>query len=245
MAATPASSSGTPTSLRVQVLRELQAMIDERELRDRIDRGPLAETKGKEHWILHLLLRADELSQTHLSTLVGTAYSNLSSRLQLLEERIARVEAAEQAVGAEVKAGLEALSAALGEKVARDLGAGFEKGSERLGELLLANLETRWKPIGDSIETFARASHQLTKDVSDTYRAATQTRLLLNENSRRMIDLGRDLVALEESLKLALGKTIEEGLQPLEERIAALESRLPAVEVGNGVRAPAEPRPAD
>ncbi len=216
-------------------------MIDEREVRDRIDRGPLAETKGKEHWILHLLLRADEVSQTHLSTLVGTAYSNLSSRLQLLEERIARVEAAEQAVGAEVKAGLEALSAALGEKVAHDLGAGFEKGSERLGELLLGNLETKWKPIGDSIETFARASHQLTKDVGDTYRAATQTRLLLNENARRMIDLGRDLVALEESLKLSLSKTIEEALAPLEDRIATLEGRRPAAEAAADPPAPQDP----
>jgi hypothetical protein len=41
-----------------------------------------------------------------------------------------------------------------------------------------------------------------------------------------MTDLGRDLVALEESLKLSLTKALEEVLAPLEERIAALETRL-------------------
>ncbi len=245
MAGRPPAAAGTPTSLRVQVLRELQAMIDEREVRDRVDRGPLAETKGREHWVLHLLLRSDELSQGHLSTLVGSAYANLSTRLGQLEERLARVEAAGETRAGEVQSRLDTLTAAVGEKVATELGAGVDRAAERLEGRVLGNLETRWKPVGESIETFARASHQLTKDVSDTYRAATQTRLLLNENARRMIDLGRDLVALEESLKLALSKTIEEGLQPLEERIAALESRLGATEVAGDSRTTAEPRGTD
>ena len=47
-----------------------------------------------------------------------------------------------------------------------------------------------------------------------------------------MIDLGRDLVALEESLKLALSKVLEDGLAPLEERISALEARLANGDVG-------------
>ncbi len=74
------------------------------------------------------------------------------------------------------------------------------------------------------------------RDVADTYRVATQTRLLLNENTRRITDLGRDLVALEESLKLVVAKTLEEGLAPIDQRVAVLESRL-------GVAAPGE-RPA-
>ena len=68
--------------------------------------------------------------------------------------------------------------------------------------------------MGESIETFASGSRQVLKDVGDTYRVATQTRLLLNENARRLTDLGRDLVALEE------------GIAPLEQRIAAIESHL-------------------
>jgi len=205
-------------------------MLDDREVRDRVDRGPLAEAKGREHWVLHLLLRAEELSQASLTTLVHTAYSNLAGRLQTLDERVQRIDASQRALLDEIKTQLEGVQAAVRGTVEQSVDHGMTEGRERIGTALLTDLDTKWKPIGESVETFARSSHQLSKDISDTYRVSTQTRLLLNENARRMIDLGRDLVALEESLKLTLAKTLEEGLRPLEERIATLESRLGTTE---------------
>ncbi len=228
MAGRPASTPAGTSSLRVEVLKELQSLIDDREVRDRLDRGPLGETKGREHWVLHLLLRAQESQQAHIDLLVGTAYSNLLARLQSIEDRIQRVESVSQSLGDEVKTRMDGLESALVDRVTREVGTGIEGASGRLNDSVAANLEERWKPIGHSVEAFSAASGQLTKDLSDTYRVATQSRLLLNENARRMIDLGRDLVALEDSLKLALSKVLEEGLEPLEERISALEARLGA-----------------
>lgn len=237
MAGRPNPQPGAGASLRVEVLKELQALIDDRDVRDRLDRGPLAEAKGREHWVLHLLLRADELNQAHLNHLVGSAYSNLTSRLQAIEDRVQRVEGIEQDLGGDLKARLDGVETALAERVSKEITAGVGQATEKLAGSLTSNLDAKWKPVGESIETFARSSHQLTKDLSDTYRVSTQTRLLLNENARRIIDLGRDLVALEESLKLALTKVLEEGLAPLEERIAALESRLGS----EGSNAPTSP----
>ncbi len=238
MAGRPPSTPSGTSSLRVEVLKELQSLIDDRDVRDRLDRGPIGETKGKEHWVLHLLLRAQESSQTHLDLLIGTAYSNLLARLQSIEDRLERVEGTERALGDEVKGRLEGLESGISERVGKEVATGFETASGQLASGLTANLDQKWKPVGDSIEIFSKSASQLTKDLSDTYRVATQSRLLLNENARRIIDLGRDLVALEESLKLALAKTLEEGLQPLEERISALESRLAAAtedaSAGNG-----------
>ena len=230
MAGQPPTGSATASTLRVEILKELQAMLDDREVRDRVDRGPLAEAKGREHWVLHLLLRAQELSQASFTTLVSSAYSSLTNRLQGLEERVQRIEGGQRTLSEQVKADLGGLQNSLRETVEKSLEKGMTDGRERIGTALLTDLDAKWKPIGESVETFARSSHQLSKDLSDTYRVSTQTRLLLNENSRRMIDLGRDLVALEESLKLSLTKALEEGLQPLEERIAALEGRLGAAE---------------
>ncbi len=230
MAGTPPSGSSSSSTVRVEVLKELQAMIDDREVRDRVDRGPLAEAKGREHWVLHLLLRAQELSQASLTTLVRTAYTNLTGRLQTLEERMQRVETSQRGLSDDVKGELGGLKSGLRETVEGSVDHGLTEGRERIGTALLTDLDAKWKPIGESIETFARSSHQLSKDLSDTYRVSTQSRLLLNENARRMIDLGRDLVALEESLKLALTKALEDGLAPLEERVAALEGHRPPPE---------------
>jgi len=226
MAGQPPPSEGPSSTLRVEILKELQAMLDDRGVRDRIDRGPLAETKGREHWVLHLLLRATELGQANLTNLVRSSYANVTSRLQALEERIQRIESGEHALADDLKSQLETLQGSLRGSLEQTVDRGLTEGRERIGTALLSDLDAKWKPIGESIETFARSSHQLSKDLSDTYRVSTQTRLLLNENARRMIDLGRDLVALEESLKLALTKALEDGLQPLEDRIAALEGRL-------------------
>jgi len=210
----------------LDVLKELQTLIDDRDVRDRLDRGPLGETKGREHWVLHLLLRAQESTQSHLDTLIGTAYSNLLARLQSVEDRLQRVEAVELAMAEDVRHRMDAMEGSVAERVSKEVASGIDSASQRISTGLGENLDAKWKPVGDSIETFAQSSHQLTKDLSGTYRVATQSRLLLNENARRIIDLGRDIVALEESLKLALSKVLDDGLQPLEERIAALESRL-------------------
>ncbi|MFY9717201.1 MAG: hypothetical protein WAK40_04635 [Thermoplasmata archaeon] len=241
MAGRAPSPGGPPSSLRVEVLKELQALIDEREVRDRLDRGPLAETKGREHWVLHLLLRAAEVGQNQTNTLIGTAYSNLTARLASIEDRLQRVEAAGGGLGEELKTRLQGIESALGERVSKDISLGFSQATEALNTSISGNLDAKWKPISESVETFARSSHQLTKDLSDTYRVSTQTRLLLNENARRITDLGRDLVALEESLKLSLTKALEELLGPIEDRIAALESRLPGGVVANGASSGTDP----
>jgi hypothetical protein len=240
MAGRPTTSSGSASALRVEILKELQSLIDDRDVRDRVDRGPLAETKGREHWVLHLLLRAQESSQAHFDTLIGTAYGNLIARLQTVEDRVAKVEGIGQSIGDEVKTRFEGIEEVLSERLSKEIAVGIDLATQRIQGGLIANLDEKWKPVGESIESFATSSHQLSKDLSDTYRVSTQSRLLLNENARRMIDLGRDLVALEESLKLALTKALEEGLQPLEERIAALESRLGSAEA-NGATAHGEP----
>jgi hypothetical protein len=241
MVGRPATSPTGPPALRTEVLKELQALIDDREARERVERGPLAEAKGREHWILHLLLRADELGQAHVSNLVGTAYVNLLSRLQGVEESVGRIEESNRRMGEELAGRLDRFEKDFSGKVGTDVGNALTEGREKLSTAVLANLDQKWKPVSESVETFVHASHQLTKDISDTYRVATQTRLLLNENARRMIDLGRDIVALEEGLKLALSKVIEEALQPLEERVAALEGRRTAEAAGGARDPPSSP----
>ncbi len=237
MAARPGTGPAVPPPLRTEVLKELQALIDDKETRDRLERGPLAEAKGREHWVLHLMLRAHELGQAHVSNLVGTAYVNLLARLQAVEESVGRVEESNRHLAEELAARLERFEKDFSGRVGTDVANALTQGHEKLSAAVLANLDQKWKPVSESVDTFVRSSRQLTKDISDTYRVSTQTRLLLNENARRMIDLGRDIVALEEGLKLALGKVIEESLLPLEERVAALEGRRGS-ELASGPRDP-------
>jgi len=237
MSGRPPPSTGN-TTLRVEILKELQQLTENRDARDRLDRSPLAEAKGREHWVLHLLLRSMESMQSHVDTLIGTAYANLLARLQSMEDRLDRMEELERTDTSEVREQLTGV----GKGVSDHVDIAFERGVGRIEESLKARLSEdlteKWKPVGESVETFAQGSRQLTKDVGDTYRVATQARLLLNENARRITDLGRDLVSLEDSLKLVVAKTMEESLAPLEQRLQAIESHL-GLSATNG-RPPAE-----
>jgi hypothetical protein len=242
-----ARSNASLPRLRLEVLQELQQLIDNREARDRIERGPLAEAKGREHWVLHLLLRAAESSQAHVDRLVGSSYANLNARLQSVEDRVAANAESDTAARADLVGRLEVLSTMFAERFER----GFSEGTERIAETassrLTKELRETWRPIGESIEAFSQGSKAMVQEVSDTYKVATQTRLLLNENARRISDLGRDLLALEDSIKLVVQRSIEEGLSPLAQRIAQLENRAgiaaPAVDVvatRDPIEAPAE-----
>jgi hypothetical protein len=225
MAERPVPSQGS-SALRLEILKELQQLAESREYRDRLDRSPLAEAKGREHWVLHLLLRASEVETAHTDTLIGTAYSNIISRLQGLEDRLAHVEEVSGQLEGSVKARLESLDQIVGERVDAGLTQGTERLTRELGQNLRDNLDRKWGPIGESLETFAQGSKQLVKGVDDTFRLAAQSRLLLNDSVRRVSDLGRDLLALEDSLKLVVARTLEQGLAPLEHRLATIESQL-------------------
>ena len=225
MSGRPAGTAPVP-QIRTEVLKELQQILENRDQRDRLDRGPLAETKGREHWVLHLLLRAFEQEQAHINTLIGTAYSNLLARFQALEDRIARVEELETAVEGDFRGRFDSLEGNLVQQLQRGIDSSVQQMTSGLTTAMNDNLDRKWKPISESVENFAQGSKQILKDVADTYRVATQTRLLLNENARRITDLGRDLLALEESLKLVVSKTLEEALLPFDQRLSALEAHL-------------------
>jgi hypothetical protein len=225
MADRPVATPGA-SALRLEILKELQQLTENRDNRDRLERSPLAETKGREHWVLHLLLRAHELDTAHSDTLIGSVYSNLMSRLEGLEDRIAHVEEVSTNLDASLKSRLESLDQLVGERIESSITQSTEKMGQNLGSTLQQNLDHKWAPVGESIETFAQGSKQLVKGVDDTFRLAAQSRLLLNDNARRLSDLGRDLVALEETLKLVVTKTLELGLAPLEHRLATMEGQL-------------------
>lgn len=225
MADRPASAPSTST-LRLEILKELQQLTESREARDRLDRSPLAEAKGREHWVLHLLLKASEIETAHTDTLIGSAYSNLLARLESVEDRIGRIEEVSSSLDASVKSRLENLDQLIGDRIDRSLVQGTEKLGLQLTRTVQEGLERTWEPIGEATERFAVGSKQLVKGVDDTFRLAAQTRLLLNDNARRLSDLGRDIVALEDSLKLVVARTLEDGLAGFDQRLRAIERQL-------------------
>lgn len=223
MAESRATSAAKAPALRLEILKDLQGLIDSKEARDRIDKGPLSEVKGKEHWVLHLLLRADESSQAQVTKLITASYANLTARLQAIDDRLTIVSDTTGASRNDLESRMSALAASLNEGMEKGFAVGTTRAATQVSERVAKEIDQRWRPISESIERFSEGSKQMLKGVSDSYLIATQNRLLLNDCAKRISDLGRDLLALEDGLRLAVQRTIEESLVPLEARVARLE----------------------
>ncbi|MCI4322742.1 MAG: hypothetical protein L3K03_01750 [Thermoplasmata archaeon] len=221
----PSRPVANTSPVRLAALRELQTLIENREIRDRLDHSPLAEAKGREHWVLHVLLRALEVQTSHLDTFLGSAYGNLTAHFEALEDRFVRIEQGQASLEAAVASRLESLDGLLTDRITAGMSQATDRISETLAQSLQENLDQKWAPVGESIVAFSEQASALTKGIDDGYRLAAQSRLLLSENARRIADLSRDILALEESVKLVVARAIEQSLQPLEQRIAALEAQ--------------------
>jgi hypothetical protein len=239
----------TPSAaLRLEILKELQQLEDNREIRDRIDKGPIAAAKGREHWVLHLLLRAAENQTAHIDFVLGANQVALITHLEDLEHRILRMEDATEHLRTTLENWTKSVEGVVGGRVEASLREGAAGLGTSIRDSVLTNIDERLAPIGSSVETFAENSRQTSKLAEDTFRLTTQTRLLVNESSQRVADLGKDLLALEDSLKLVVQKAIEQGNIVFERRLAEIERRLAAlapVPASIGTEEPAPEHPAE
>jgi hypothetical protein len=236
------SPTTASSALRLELLKELQQLDENRDLRDRLDKGPLSAAKGREHWVLHLLLRAAEHQTAHLDFVLAANQADLVARLEQLEERIRRTEDGTN----HLRESLLGLPTALETAVGGRLQAAMKESATGLPitaqEAVRAALDERLQPIGGSLESVAEGSRQSAKTIEDTFRIASQTRQLVTESAHQVSDLGKDLLALEDALKLVIEKAIEEGTASLDRRLAELERRLGALPPTHGGSAE-EPHP--
>jgi hypothetical protein len=235
------SPTTASSALRLEILRELQLLDENRDLRDRLDKGPLAAAKGREHWVLHLLLRAAEHQTAHFDFVIAENQGALLGRLEEVEERLRRVEDATTHLRDMLQTLPAALEGGIGDRVQAGLREGATGLEQTLHDSIGRALDDRLPPLGSSIETVAEGSRQAAKTIEDTFRLASQTRQLVTESAHQVSDLGKDLLALEDALKLVVEKAIEEGTASLDRRLSEIERRLSALPPTNG--APADEHP--
>jgi hypothetical protein len=234
----------TPSAaLRLEILKELQQLEENRELRDRLDKGPISAAKGREHWVLHLLLRAAENQTAHMDYVLGANQVALITHLEELEHRMMRMEDATEHLRQTLEGWSASLEGVIGSKVQSSLLEGASGLGSSVREAVRSALEERLAPVASSVESFAEGSHQVVKLAEDTFRLTSQTRLQVNESAQRVADLGKDLLALEDALRLAVERSIEQGNLLIERRLTEIERRLAALAPPTAPMGTDEPAP--
>lgn len=181
---------GKKSTIRTEVVRAITELVNDREARERIDKGILSHTKGREHWILHLLLRALETQQEHneaginyLLTTTNTVYKELSTKIEGLSKSIENLTP-------KVKASFEEIEQKNYEKISAIIEESFKKVQESLAKSISESIGSTAEAIkAQALET-KNLTQALARDIADTFKITTQVRLLINENLRKLNEIG-------------------------------------------------------
>ncbi|MEM3567128.1 MAG: hypothetical protein QXS83_00990 [Thermoplasmata archaeon] len=186
-------AEGKKSAIRTEVVRAITDLVNDKEARDRIDKGILAHTKGREHWILHLLLKALEAQQEHMET--GINYI-LTTTNTIYEDLSKRIEGVNKEIGnsiPKIKAEVGEIEAKNYEKLAAMIEESFRKVNEGLGKTINESIGKTAEAINSQALETKNLTQALSRDVADTFKVATQVRLLISENMRKLNEISEML----------------------------------------------------
>ncbi|MCX8173431.1 MAG: hypothetical protein N3F63_02315 [Thermoplasmata archaeon] len=186
-------AEGKKSTIRTEVVRAITDLVNDKEARERIDKGILAHTKGREHWILHLLLKALEAQQeytetgmTYLLTTTNTVYKDLGAKIEGVNKEI------ENSIP-KIKAEVGEIEAKNYERLVAMIEESFKKVNEGLGKTINESIGKTAEAINTQALETKNLTQALSRDVADTFKVATQVRLLISENMRKLNEIAEAL----------------------------------------------------
>ncbi|MGB9635862.1 MAG: hypothetical protein ACPL1Y_01250 [Thermoplasmata archaeon] len=211
------------STIRMEVVKAITDLANDREARDRIDKGILSHVKGREHWMLHLFLKAMEAQQqetneglSHILTTTNSVYKDLGTKLENV-----RTEITTNLVP-KIKTEIGEIEAKNFEKIAGMIEASFEKVNAGLSKSINESIGKTAEAINAQALETKNLTQALARDVGDTFKVATQVRLLISENMRKLNEIA-DAITSEgggSAQSSATSGSIE-SLQPIIEKIGA------------------------
>lgn len=224
-------AEGKKSTIRTEVVRAITDLVNDKDARDRIDKGILAHTKGREHWILHLLLKALEAHQEHtenginsLLATTNTIYEDLSTKIESINKEI------ENSIP-KIRAEVNEIEEKNYEKIIAMIEEKFKKVNEGLGKTIQESIGKTADAINSQALETKNLTQSLSRDVADTFKVATQVRLLISENIRKLNEIS-EMLEKAGSSRILGGESsnVAAELKPLIEKIETKINELKGFE---------------
>jgi methyl-accepting chemotaxis protein len=176
-------------TIRMEVVRTITELLKDRDARDRLDKGVLSHTKGREHWILHLMLTAlDTLNESsengfnYILTTTNTIYKEMGAKIENVNKEI-------NGIVPKLKDELETAEKKNYEQIVALIDASFDKLNKNLEKTINDTIGKTAEAIGAQALETKNLTQTLSKDVADTFKVSTQVRLLISENMRKLNEI--------------------------------------------------------
>ncbi len=219
-------------STKSLIIKGLKELSESKEARRKVDESYFKELKGKEHWIVYLLMYAlDNMEDEFFRAL-----EELSKEQKVNENELLRA----------IKEEREALI-----KVKKSIDAGMENFGKRVERLIEERMDAQRAAIAESVSNLVRESlgepieeikekvsvmeeriNSISSGFSDSYKLLSHNQAQINKLGKRIEEISEDLSALEERIAIEISRI--PGAEGAAEAMKELEKSIESIKEISG-----------
>ncbi len=198
--------SATHRSTKSLIIKGLKDLSENKEARRKVDESYFKELKGKEHWMLYLLMYAiDNMENELFSAIEGL--SNEQKRFEaqtfkaIKEEREALIK-----VRKSIENNLRTFEEKMAELLDRRMAEQKEEIAKELENLLEGTLNKSLREIDESISDLSTTIQNMSSGFSDTYKLVSHNQSMIAKIGKKLEEISEDISALDERIGIEISR---------------------------------------
>ena len=188
------------------IIKGLKELSESKEARRKVDESYFKELKGKEHWMLYILMYAlDNLENGLLRSI--NEVSNEQKRFEaetfkaIKEEREALIR-----VRKSVDENLKSFEQRMGQLLEKRMGEQKEEIAKEFSNILEGTLNKSLREIDESIKEFSTTLQNMSGGFSDTYKLVSHNQNSISKLGKKLEEISDDLSALDERIGIEISR---------------------------------------
>lgn len=188
------------------IIKGLKELSESKEARRKVDESYFKELKGKEHWMLYILMYALDNLETGLFQSIEEV-SNEQRHFEaetfkaIKEERDALIK-----VRRSVDENLKSFEEKIGEILEKRMGEQKEEIAKEFSNILEGTLNRSLKGIDESIKELSTTVQNISGGFSDTYKLVSHNQNSITKLGKKLDEISEDLSALDERIGIEISR---------------------------------------
>lgn len=193
-------------NIKSLIIRGLKDLSESKEARRKVDESYFKELKGKEHWILYILMYALDNLETEFFKAVESL-SNEQKRFEsetfkaIKEERNALIK-----VRNSIDENLKSFEEKMGQILEKRMGEQKEDIAQEFSNILEGTLNKSIKGLDESIKDLYTIVQNLSGEFSDTYKLTSHNQESISKLGKKLDEISEDISALDERIGIEISR---------------------------------------
>ncbi len=217
---------GPPHSVKEKLVKSVKDLAGSKMSRRKVDESYFKEIKGKEHWIVYLMIQAFDELETEFYTEISSMEEKQSRfNMQVLEamkeERGALIEMRDFLMNSmeELKSGLNTM---MDERL-----AGMEDGlNKQISELVEESMKPALSGMEEKINSLSESIENIVMNGADSYKIISHNQESITKLSMKLDEMSEDIAALDERIGIEISRIpgVDGSMEALKDLASSIEA---------------------